>query len=138
MDVLEDTLVAFRVPAWSGADRSSLVRHGKLFLFDLGVRNALLRRPLDRPLDDERGLLLGDLLELERVDTEVQVFSLRADIIARDVRTDEVVLIENQLEGANLTHLGQLLAYMAGTDAKIIVSGSPRTSPSITDRRSGG
>ena len=62
MDVLEDTLVAFRVPAWSGADRSSLVRHGKLFLFDLGVRNALLRRPLDRPLDDERGLLASRTL----------------------------------------------------------------------------
>ena len=55
--VLEDTLVAFRVPAWSGSDRASLVAHPKLYLFDLGVRNALLRRPLDRPLDDERGLL---------------------------------------------------------------------------------
>ncbi len=65
MDVLEDTLVAFRVPAWSGADRSSPVRHGKLFLFDLGVRNALLRRPLDRPLDDERGLLLEHLVAYE-------------------------------------------------------------------------
>lgn len=67
--------------------------------------------------------LLGDLLklELEHVDTEVQVFSLRADLIARDVGTDEVVLIENQLEDANLRHLGQLLAYMAGTDAKIII-----------------
>ena len=65
VDVLEDTLVAFRVPAWSGSDRSSLVRHGKLFLFDLGVRNALLRRPLDRPLDDERGLLLEHLVAYE-------------------------------------------------------------------------
>ena len=25
-----------------------------MYLFDLGVRNALLRRPLDRPLPDER------------------------------------------------------------------------------------
>ncbi len=65
LDVLEDTLVVFRVPAWSGSDRSSLVRHGKLFLFDLGVRNALLRRPLDRPLDDERGLLLEHLVAYE-------------------------------------------------------------------------
>lgn len=65
VDVLDDTLVAFRVPAWSGSDRSSLVRHGKLFLFDLGVRNALLRRPLDRPLDDERGLLLEHLVAYE-------------------------------------------------------------------------
>ena len=65
LDVLEDTLLAFRVPAWSGSDRANLIRHGKLFLFDLGVRNALLRRPLDRPLDDERGLLLEHLVALE-------------------------------------------------------------------------
>lgn len=63
--VLEDTLVAFRVPAWSGSDRASLVTHPKVFLFDLGVRNALLRRPLDRPLDDERGLLLEHLVACE-------------------------------------------------------------------------
>ena len=65
LDILEDTLVAFRVPAWSGSDRASLIRHGKLFLFDTGVRNALLRRPLDRPLDDERGLLLEHLVGCE-------------------------------------------------------------------------
>jgi predicted AAA+ superfamily ATPase len=41
------------------------VAHPKLLFFDLGVRNALLRRPLDRPLDDERGLLLEHLVGLE-------------------------------------------------------------------------
>jgi predicted AAA+ superfamily ATPase len=65
VEVLEDTLVVFRVPAWSGSDRKSLVSHPKLFLFDLGVRNALLRRPLDRPLDDERGFLLEHLIAYE-------------------------------------------------------------------------
>ena len=65
LDVLEDTLVAFRVPAWSGSDRANLIRHAKLFLFDIGVRNALLRRPLDQPLDDERGLLLEHLVAVE-------------------------------------------------------------------------
>ena len=65
LEVLEDTLVLFRVPAWSGSDRASLVAHPKLLLFDIGVRNAILRRPLDRPLDDERGLLLDHLVGLE-------------------------------------------------------------------------
>lgn len=65
LDVLEDTLVLFRVPAWSGSDRASLVAHPKLLLFDIGVRNAILRRPLDRPLDDERGLLLEHFVGLE-------------------------------------------------------------------------
>ncbi len=68
LDVLEDTLVMFRVPAWSGSDRASLIAHPKLYLFDIGVRNALLRRPLDRPLEDEKGLLLEHFIaqELQR------------------------------------------------------------------------
>jgi predicted AAA+ superfamily ATPase len=67
LEVLEDTLLLFRVPAWSGSDRASLVAHPKLLLFDIGVRNAILRRPLDRPLEDERGLLLEHLVGLELV-----------------------------------------------------------------------
>ena len=65
VEVLEDTLLAFRVPAWTVSDRSGLVRHPRNLLFDLGVRNALLRRPLDRPLHDERGFLLGHLVAFE-------------------------------------------------------------------------
>lgn len=65
VEVLEDTLLAFRVPAWSGSTRASLVSHPRLYLFDLGVRNALLHRPLDRPLPDERGLLLEHLVAHE-------------------------------------------------------------------------
>ena len=38
---------------------------GSVFLFDVGVRNALLRRPLDRPLDDERGVLLEHVVAHE-------------------------------------------------------------------------
>ena len=65
IDVLEDTLVVFRVPAWSGSGRAGLVRRPRLFLFDIGVRNALLRRPLDGPLPDERGILLEHLVASE-------------------------------------------------------------------------
>ena len=65
VEVLEDTLILVRIPAWSGSDRASLVAHPKMLLFDLGIRNALLRRPLDRALDDERGLLLEHFVGLE-------------------------------------------------------------------------
>jgi uncharacterized protein len=65
LEILEDTLVLFRIPAWSGSDRASFLTHPKILLFDLGVRNALLRRPLDAPLDDERGLLLEHFVGLE-------------------------------------------------------------------------
>lgn len=63
--VLEDTLVAFSVPAWRGSDRAGLLAHPKIFLFDAGVRNALLRRPLDKPLADEVGYLLEHLVAYE-------------------------------------------------------------------------
>jgi uncharacterized protein len=65
VEVLEDTLIVFRVPAWSGSDRRSLIGHARTFFFDSGVRNALLRRPLDKPLEDERGLLLEHLVAQE-------------------------------------------------------------------------
>ncbi len=57
--------LTFSIPAWSGSDRKSLVSHPKVYFFDLGVRNALLRRPLDTPLDDERGFLLEHLIAYE-------------------------------------------------------------------------
>jgi len=65
LDVLEDTLLVFRIPAFKGSDRARLVAHPRYYFFDLGVRNALLRRPLDRPLPDERGLLFEHFLAYE-------------------------------------------------------------------------
>lgn len=62
---------------------------------------------------------LGIGLELEG--TEVQVGPYRADILARVPYDDSRVLIENQLENANLQHLGQVLAYLAGLEAQIVV-----------------
>lgn len=65
VQILEDTLLVFPVLAWSGSDRKSLIAHPKLYLFDVGVRNALLHRPLDHALQDERGLLLEHFLAQE-------------------------------------------------------------------------
>ncbi len=82
-EILEDTLLLHRVPAWSHSERKASIAHPKLYLFDLGVRNALLRRPLDRCLDDERGLLLEHFVAQEllaRVGTlwpELAVFHYR-------------------------------------------------------------
>ena len=74
-----------------------------------------LSENLDR-LSAELGI---DDLELE--DTEVNVGPYRADIVARIPQDGSGVLIENQLERANLQHLGQLLAYLAGLEAKIVI-----------------
>lgn len=65
LQILEDTLLLIRIPAWSGSDRGRLIQHPRLLLFDAGVRNALLGRPLDKVLPDDRGLLLEHLVGLE-------------------------------------------------------------------------
>ena len=60
-------------------------------------------------------------IELEATDTESAVDNFSADIIAKDVRTGDRVLIENQLEASDHKHLGQILTYLAGIEAKSIV-----------------
>lgn len=67
--------------------------------------------------------LLGETigLELELEAQEKDVGPFRADILCRDTGTGSWVLIENQLERTDHTHLGQLLTYAAGLKAVTIV-----------------
>lgn len=73
-----------------------------------------LAHNLDR-LSDE----IGIKLDLEG--TEVKVGGFAADILARDVVQDRLVLVENQLETSDHTHLGQIMTYLAGLDASIMI-----------------
>lgn len=72
---------------------------------------------------DENLRLLAQTIEmdLEMDSTEKSVGPFRADILCRDTATDRWVLIENQLERTDHTHLGQILTYAAGLDAVTIV-----------------
>jgi len=67
--------------------------------------------------------LLGETigLELEVEAQEKEVGPFRADILCKDTGTNNWVLIENQLEKTDHTHLGQLLTYAAGLNAVTIV-----------------
>jgi hypothetical protein len=67
--------------------------------------------------------LLGEAIgvDLDVQGTEQYVGPFRADVFCKDMRTDTNVLIENQLERTDHTHLGQLLTYAAGLKAVIIV-----------------
>lgn len=67
--------------------------------------------------------LLGDAIgiELEVVGQEATVGPFRADLVARDTITGHYILIENQLERTDHTHLGQLITYGAGLDALTVV-----------------
>ena len=67
--------------------------------------------------------LLGDTigLELEFESLEKAVGPFRADILCKDLANDNWVLIENQLERTDHSHLGQLITYAAGLQAVTIV-----------------
>ncbi len=60
-------------------------------------------------------------LELDFEALEKDVGPFRADILCKDAATGDWVLIENQLERTDHTHLGQLLTYAAGLDAVTVV-----------------
>lgn len=60
-------------------------------------------------------------IELEVQGQEENVGPFRADILCLDTANNHYVLIENQLEKTDHTHLGQLMTYAAGLDAVNIV-----------------
>lgn len=60
-------------------------------------------------------------IELEVVNQEESVGPFSADILCKDTINDHYVLIENQLERTDHTHLGQLMTYAAGLDAVTII-----------------
>jgi hypothetical protein len=67
--------------------------------------------------------VLGEALdiELELEAREQSVGPFRADILCKNLADDSWVLIENQLERTDHTHLGQLLTYASGLQAATIV-----------------
>ena len=67
--------------------------------------------------------LLGDTvgIELELEAQEKDVGPFRADILCKDTSDGSWVLVENQLEVTDHTHLGQILTYAAGLNAVTIV-----------------
>lgn len=66
-------------------------------------------------LNDTLGLTLTD------VNKEVYVGAYRCDLVATDEATGVKVIVENQLEASNHDHLGKIITYASGLDAKVVV-----------------
>ncbi|MBE6035010.1 MAG: DUF4268 domain-containing protein [Clostridiales bacterium] len=60
-------------------------------------------------------------LTLASVEKEVYVGSYRCDLVGVDETTGDKVIIENQLEASNHDHLGKIITYASGLDAKVVV-----------------
>lgn len=67
---------------------------------------------------DELGELLG--LELEFV-REQSVGSFSLDLFGKDINSDRLVIVENQLARSDHSHLGQLLTYAGGLEPAYII-----------------
>ena len=68
--------------------------------------------------------LLGNVLSLDLEDPQAEVTlpgAGRVDVLAHQVGTGERVVIENQLESSDDSHLVRLLGYAANADANILV-----------------
>jgi len=73
---------------------------------------------------EENIKLLADELnieELEVINKEENVGPFRADILCRDTLTDNYVVVENQLERTDHSHLGQIITYSSGLEANTII-----------------
>ena len=67
----------------------------------------------------ELGQAMGIEFELEAREAPVGTYSL--DLLARVAQTNQIVIIENQLEPTNHDHMGKLLTYAGGFDANVVV-----------------
>ncbi len=59
--------------------------------------------------------------DITPIGTEVGVGRFRIDILGEEPRTGHKIIIENQLEATNHDHLGKVITYAAGLDAKYLV-----------------
>ena len=66
---------------------------------------------------------LNDILGLTLIDVkkEVKVGDFSCDLVAKDETSGIIVIIENQLEKTNHDHLGKIVTYASGLNAKVIV-----------------
>ncbi len=71
----------------------------------------------------ENAHVLGEALgmELELFEAEHSVGGFSLDLIGEDLNSKEIVIIENQLEASDHSHLGQILTYAGGTNAVNVV-----------------
>ena len=91
---------------------------------EIPLRNYFLREDYDfTPWIQENINLLGETIgiDIEDAEIEVPVGGYRLDVLAIESGGSRKIAIENQFETTDHSHLGQLLTYMAGAEAEIVV-----------------
>ena len=60
-------------------------------------------------------------IDLKLVQVEAAVGDFSCDIVAEEENTGRTIIIENQLEVTDHRHLGQIITYASGHDAKVVI-----------------
>lgn len=60
-------------------------------------------------------------LDIELIETEAKIGSFNTDILAKDTYSDDIIIIENQLEQTDHDHLGKIITYASGHNANTII-----------------
>ena len=73
--------------------------------------------------EEENLRMLSDAIgiEIKLIQTEASVGRYNVDILAEEENTGDKIIVENQLEATNHDHLGKIITYASGYEAKVIV-----------------
>lgn len=73
--------------------------------------------------EEENLALLSDAvgINIELTETESSVGNFSVDLYGKERESERGVIIENQLEVTNHDHLGKIITYASGKDAKIVI-----------------
>ena len=73
--------------------------------------------------EEENLELISDVIgiDIELIQTEANVGAFSVDILAKEKDTENKIIVENQLENTDHDHLGKIITYASGVDAKTII-----------------
>lgn len=73
--------------------------------------------------EEENLTILGEEIgmDIELISTEAKTGSFSTDVLAVEANTDNKIIIENQLEQTDHDHLGKIITYASGHDAKTVI-----------------
>lgn len=93
LDLLEQTFVIFRLPAFSTNPRKEIAKSSKIYFWDTGVRNALLNELTVHPLRSDIGALWENWIVAEVAKENIQTEAKRSLYFWRSRAGSEVDLV---------------------------------------------
>jgi uncharacterized protein len=100
IDLLEKSYIVFRLPAFSRNQRNEIMKSRKIYFYDLGIRNALIRNFNEMNYRDDRGRLWENFMIMERIKRDQSMQIYKNYYFWRTYEQQEIDLIEEH--GGNL------------------------------------